>query len=121
MSELTREQVLGMEAGPEMDELVAVMIMGYESSKVRNGWVELGNFATYPKRYSTDIAAAWEVVEKVREKGWGMAIVNAFSQEPDGPGYGCHLRNGMKTHTGYAETAPLAICRAALLTTIQGE
>ena len=54
--------------------------------------------------YSSDIAAAWEVVEKY--KGWGsgvqVRIVNRFAQALI-----------LEQHS-QADTVPLAICRAAL-------
>jgi ABA sandwich protein len=65
-------------------------------------------FEEFSPRYSTDIASAWEVVEKLRPKvlqlfeypqrweaGFGLPLAGWTSMEP-------------------AETAPLAICRAAL-------
>ena len=69
-------------------------------------------------RYSTDIAAAWEVVEKlvalgfvtvhlsqgIKEPGWYAS----FFGDPATDGKGGYAR---------ADTAPLAICRAALKAT----
>jgi hypothetical protein len=62
---MTREEILAMEPGDELDKLVAMKIMGFEQSNMRDGWVRVGALATYPKRYSTDISAAMEVVDKL--------------------------------------------------------
>ena len=85
-----------LKAGDELDKLVACVVLGY------------GKIGPY----STDIAAAWKVVEHLRMRGffqfqvwnylyvWHASFANAdFSfadLEVDAP------------------TAPLAICRAAL-------
>lgn len=67
-----------------------------------------------PKPYSTDISAAWEVVKKLRTDGWWAEIENRHDLDDwcvtlrqfDGPPWGIALK--------VADTAPLAICRAAL-------
>lgn len=62
--------------------------------------------------YSTDISAAWEVVEKLR-----MFVL------PFGKTDWCstNIRNyrGAFENIAVADTAPLAICRAALLATLK--
>lgn len=66
-------------------------------------------------RYSTDIAAAWTVVEKMKEYGW------AFALETTHNGDACAVFN-VGTYIGddlsgprcvSADTAPMAICLAA--------
>ena len=62
--------------------------------------------------YSEDIAAAWEVVGKMQEHGYPMIL--------DNNDYRGHFDCGFYTDDvtliqAEAETAPLAICRAALL------
>lgn len=66
--------------------------------------------------YSTDIAAAWEVVEKIahnasnelaRKQGFSYWQLNAY---PD-KGWACRIGSISIN----ADTAPLAICRVALL------
>lgn len=64
-----------------------------------------------PPRYSADIAAAWEVVEQVR-RCRRMCCVTACR---DGA-WECMVGDTANDHRhGTAGTAPLAICRAALL------
>jgi hypothetical protein len=154
---LTKEAVLAMEAGPEMDALVAERVMGWErggkndharpahrESKDFPGTIlndfdskgphdyltSLGPagrvyFCGCPSSadlpaYSTSIADAWEVVEKLREwhgfdfMVWGRAgstdwEAGWFEMDYDGP---------ERRSAADAGTVPLAICRAALLTTL---
>ncbi len=60
-------------------------------------------------RYSTDIAAAWLVLEEMCRR-IGDSLV-AVVRHPRGEGWGCRF-NGTAHPT--SETAPLAICRAVL-------
>jgi len=96
--------VNSMPAGPELDALVAEKVMGYTS------------WAFGVPRYSTSLEAAWEVVEKMKPvwKHFNLSygpylVVNGG------------LRDGWQMEPiwgspicGYGETAPLAICRAAI-------
>ena len=54
---MTREEILTMESGRTMDALVAEKIFG----KVKDSW----HYKLTLPNYSTDIAAAWGVVEKI--------------------------------------------------------
>lgn len=111
-----------MPAGREMDVMVAKYIMvGMELASVMDCFgcpmVYKDDEITCCPHYSTDIAAAWEVAERVRltvtpaiGHGWEAAWCNASgSGERNWVG----TTNGRKWH--YGDTAPLAICRAALL------
>ena len=88
-------------AGRELDALVAEKVMG---------WVPGAGFAndTYWS-FSTDIAAAWQVIEKMLNDGYGTSIA-------DGP-HGWSVAFG-STEKPFADadgdTPALAICRAAL-------
>lgn len=78
-------------------------------------------------RYSTDVAAAWSVVERMREDGFNFTL-NAFT--PDGYGGGCQVsfvcnkgpceKHGNPHHNWHgatdveAATFPEAVCKAAL-------
>jgi hypothetical protein len=55
---LTREEILAMEPGQELSELVAVHVMGYEV-----GVVSLGQ-----RNPSEDMSATWEMESKIIEK-----------------------------------------------------
>jgi len=100
---MTREEILKMEAGTDLDKTITHKVISDDG------------FWHGVKPYSTDIAAAWEVVEKMRSISefsfvWHrrpMAIFDKVNEEDKDLG----------DWVG-AETAPLAICRAALLATL---
>ena len=93
-----------MTAGRHLDMLVGGHIMGYDMTRPE--------YFKYPigmPHYSTDIGAAWQVIENLVERGmvvemrawafgWSRAVV--FS--------------GIERHDVEDITAPLAICLAAL-------
>jgi len=65
--------------------------------------------------YSTDMAAAWEVVEKLRRLGYQGGIHWTSSSEAEYEcGFGSSLIPPEARQPCKAETAPLAICLAAL-------
>ena len=95
-----------MPAGDEMDTLVHHNVM---KAELLTGY--------YPPHYSTDISAAWKIVEKLIENpyifpqlhyshNWVFEIWKNNPFERDGYEYLALV---------YAETVPLAICRAALI------
>ena len=115
-----------MPAGREMDALIAEKIMGYTLSelslpaypKYKLFDIESGEFSGYVKEvphYSTDIAASWEVTEKITDqKHWAFKL----RRLPGKDYMACFIR---LTKTGRddfeskpSKTAPFAICRAAL-------
>jgi hypothetical protein len=76
---------------------------------------------TPPRYHSVDIAAAWEVVEKMHELGYWAQIRTPFGVESNLDnwcGFTPHETtgwNGKPDNWTNAETIPSAICRAALL------
>lgn len=110
-----------LEAGPELDANVAERVFGWTGCQVQHG-----RFAGYPpnsgqftfgRPYSTDIAAAWLVVERMRDRGYWVRIEDytdgwrvTFSvpskDEPDD-----WLNDVMLSEAG---TMPAAVCDAAL-------
>jgi hypothetical protein len=155
---LTKEAVLAMKAGPEMDALVAERVMGWErggaddhtrpahrESKdfpgtILNDFDSKGphDYLTSPgpggrvyfcgcpssadlPSYTTSIADAWEVVEKFRARNSGG--FTEFQSMEDGRWWAGFWREGCGIRSegdGLAagETLPLAISRAALLSTL---
>ena len=61
---MTREEILAMEAGEELDKLVAELVMGQEKQRVRLDSNEVDMLL--PGLYSTDISAAWQVALKAK-------------------------------------------------------
>ncbi len=93
-------------AGPELDIEVATKVMG---QKPPFGAEIHGNdiYFNLAPPYSTDISAAWQVVEHLRQRlDWSVTIE-------------AKRKGGYSVRTDAilafeADTAPLAICRAAL-------
>lgn len=116
---MTREEILNMPAGREMDALVAKFVMKVDSPH-----------DVY--KFSTDIADAWTVVEHMVNNGycpgllfddnghWALAFDGAQSlsigDEPDDVSTSFFVEKNL-----WCDTAPLAICRAALLAVMEAE
>ena len=124
-----------MQAGPELDAAIAVEVMewrrviedeeqpdqvpylvGPEPGDVHYPSVaaKFPDSYTFPVQFSTDIAAAWEVLEKLKDDSWYINV----SWNDTIPGvenyWSCWGWRSSDTTKGSAPTAPLAICRAAL-------
>jgi hypothetical protein len=112
-----------MPAGLDLDRLIAEKVMGWSVNGV-TAYSPTGSANDASRdwcpHYSTEIAAAWEVVEKVLKllESWnGSNDISIYAKLEDGKffygaaisetgsGYGC---------VEYGDTAPLAICREAL-------
>lgn len=109
-----------LEAGQALDALVAEKMMGCRVIRPEHGDVyplcgcensphdKPGTFRI--QNYSTEIAAAWEVFEKMRLMGWGPEI------------WGMNTKSRVRIYVAKAYTfleeesqsVPLALCRAAL-------
>jgi hypothetical protein len=130
---MKRNEILKMPAGREMDVLIAEKVMKYKpgtfgvDAPVKS---QHGDWIVRPVPfYSTDIAAAWEVVNKIHTMVDGhsglldddqnyLTLVGGdwaatFGVVFDDDEWYDHL--GEWPLAAKAETAPLAICRAALL------
>lgn len=106
-----------LKAGPELNALVAEKVMGLPVKQFADGtWLQDDGSAIEP--YSTDIAAAWEVVKRTRNTvGQGFAVIECSSYEIGWWIAGWFdWREGPYEHekSARAETAPFAICKAAL-------
>jgi len=128
-----------MPAGRELDALVAEKVMGWCITAWNDGepWGNREVFPPFepingipadcdcishseagePPHYSTDIAAAWEVIEKAFRSGFGLTYLEYL--EP--PQWHCNSglpcdEFGCDELCATANTAPLAICRATLKT-----
>jgi len=118
-----------VKAGRELDALIAEKVKGYKLTNPQDGpvmkygsvtvqylktWMnsagELFNNETLPE-YSTDIAAAWKVVENIQLSFPGT-VFEFKSYSPEQHAHAIFI--GPKTSSAEADTAPLAICLAAL-------
>jgi hypothetical protein len=69
---MTREEILAMEPGYELDRLVAETVMNWHlvSGAMFSDWVDSGGLKKCGKEWfnpSTDIKVAWEVVKRIKE------------------------------------------------------
>lgn len=128
----TREQILVEPAGRQMDAWVAEWVMEWKvtddklfafSHNTKKGYM-LGQHAdiAFVETFmpSSDIAAAWQVVEKLTANEWSSQFefnkfcwwILFFRIDPV-------LPEEISEGVGEADTAPLAICRAALLAVLE--
>lgn len=133
---MTRDEILNMPAGRDMDALTALKFFGWHWENVLEGFLMppshhpamLNNWAGewdengYPNwlpEYSKIISLAWEVLEMIQKFGWSFELTDTDMQGD----YVIRIwqPRGIKKYAARAESAPLAICRAALLTTLEDE
>jgi len=103
----------------ELDALVAEKVMGVEVSQPdgsSSGYLHIREWGEELPRYSSDIAAAWSVVEKLRgEEGFAIDLTSVGS--PTSWDWNVHIEHPTD-EAGYwlgtAKEAPRAICLAAL-------
>jgi len=133
---MNKEEILNMLAGQEMDALVAEKIFGnvYQFDQYDDWYLKCtgGETPIYKDRDnrvwlwngdadepavifdpSACITAAWEVVEKLCNEN-GCDVVKVCKRDPEllRGNWSCNFGLGFEA---FGETAPLAICRAALL------
>ena len=114
---MTSQGIDAMEASRRLDCLVARRVMGwtdiYENGYTADyrGWEPARGYEDVP-HYSSDIAAAWQVIEKLKDSGWDIHLrINRH-----GRGVELYGDNYKRPEVDViAETSPLAICRAALI------
>lgn len=98
----------------ERDALVAEKVMGWTPNGLgfdtTTGFrtLEMSSFGSFQP--SRDIAAAWEVVLMLEKMGWDVII----SPGSNLGGAWCELQSMDERHVARADTAPEAICLAAL-------
>lgn len=121
---MTRDEILSMSAGRETDVLIAEKVMGWTRAHVGSFGTQFWNTPNESIKaepaipdYSTEIHAAWDVIE-VLERDWEVEISTGHNfRDYPGQSYGCRIANKRVLSVMFclAESAPLAICRAALL------
>lgn len=133
---MTRDEILNMKAGREMDALIAIKVMGWEWKPVGDRFINHERL-THPdgkhyggmrysdgeieytnrlEEYSTNMGAAWEVVEAMEGKWFWFSLSNVVPNSGDAIVYEAKFNQVYTCE----ETAPLAICRAALLAVVEG-
>jgi len=138
---MNRDAILNMPAGREMDALIAERVMGQidfshpdivylegATEDGQDGWsgyycprCGAGETAAVPevkctRHYSTDIAAAFAILDKLLSAGlnWQVSTADMAGLQER---YYCTITDfrAFRNYGAFADTAPLAICRAALL------
>lgn len=106
-----------MEAGRELDALIAEKVMGLERCGCKCGlFLNEYHEPFLEPHYSTDIAAAWEVVEKLNSMGLGWFSLEQFGEKGQGQWRALIWTGGEEIDNCFfadARTVPLAICRVA--------
>ena len=113
-----------MQKSRELDLYMAQKVLGHKTFNDRQGkpHEELPSGQTRPLRaYSQEIAAAWEIVEKIGisllpvEQGWFAIVGNTRGWESPADFIG-YLQTADFTNSGAAvgESAPMTICLAAM-------
>ncbi len=126
--DLTREEILKMPAGIEIDMLIATEVFK-RTAHPKNPKKFLGQLGRYvsPLPYSHSIRAAWTILEFISSK---YECSTAIGREyPFHRGTYCARFVGGKLvydtpelkMYALAETAPLAVCRLSLLATMESE
>lgn len=98
---LTREEILAMEPGQELDELICNHIFDLEM--------------VAHVHYSSDISAAWEVVTHLKSKHWYFML----SDENEGWEASFYWDPHRPAFEALSSVAPEAICKAALLAALK--
>lgn len=113
---MTKDEILGMEAGLELDAAIT-RFMGWERVTETSHYAYRPGCHTYSifeltvfPNYSTDIKAAWEVVEKMMPDIC-INYLGGFNSSAQEGWHAC-IKD---IHVFGCKTAPEAICKAALL------
>lgn len=112
-----------LKAGRELDALIAEKVMGLKYEFEGDSPIYAPN--DFLPHYSTEIASAWEVIDKMwRDGEWRVTVFYGgdearwwgaeFAYDANHLGAAYHALYDRKVEAR-ADTAPLAICRAALL------
>jgi len=110
---MTRDEILAMPSGREMDVLIAKKLDLFRKHPKQGDYFLTENHIHigYVPQFSTDISAAWEVVDKF----YSMTL-DKYSDGSEWRVYLVTERDGKNVDAhAVADTAALAICRAALL------
>jgi len=117
---MNKDDILKMEAGREMDELILVHIFGYQKLPLPadpeyQKPTEDGVLCAYHiNRYSTDIKAAWEVANNKLFKHFQIDRVDDRIDK-----WHVTLATNTRVSSEFADIPELAICRAALLAVME--
>ena len=102
---MNKEEILAMEVGEELDNLVQEQIFGLVPDSITSR-------RRYYKHYSTDISAAWQVMEKMRAE-WNITMITGSLEI--GRVVMHPLNRPEPVIEANAASMPEAICKATLI------
>lgn len=108
-----------------LDREVATRVLGWRQLPDRNGgtrWVQPGLPDEFnllacplePPSFSESIADAWLVVERMREKGWHLDLGASGRRDTVNAHFSRWTSSKLLSGDAGSDSAPEAICRAAL-------
>jgi hypothetical protein len=118
---MTEAEINNLEAGRELDMLIAELVFGRDRLSARVdpmsrdgepqyhwGYPQGHDFAP---AYSTDIWAAWEVVEELKRR----KVRTFIEVNPYAPIFRIEMTQPSEEYRAVGETIQVAICRTALM------
>ncbi|MCP1355051.1 BC1872 family protein [Aneurinibacillus migulanus] len=106
-----------MKAGRELDILVANKVFGWEYDEFLEMFYTKHELGSVPRssnfRPSTNIADAWLVIGRMKKLGFYSSHTD-LTLDSDQEWWSWHFTKGNESWAAQAETAPHAICLAAL-------
>ncbi|MFD2703838.1 hypothetical protein ACFSVM_25745 [Paenibacillus shunpengii] len=116
---ITDEDILNLSPGRDLDAQIALRVMGFKEITIVGTYYFTDPIDTQLKSYSTDIKAAWEVVEKLRKQKIYLDIRVWPNEYQVLPHY--DENNKLKPELVVKlRSLPEAICKAAFLSVIGG-
>lgn len=115
---LTREQVLALKPGNNLDLVVAIEVMGHEAGEFRDDWIKLGpKFEGCPKRYSSDMSTAWRMESSFKQD---VKLREAYAIELHNVmGLMLHEPTTLENVYQIAHATPEQRCKAAILAVLR--
>lgn len=148
---MTRDEIEKLQATRETDALIGKEVFGLDVRMAKSWegdlslfgggkvtfvgeftdereWVEEGDYYFVADgrnhllpEYTREIAAAWKVVEKMGESGYLWTVQNDSQIRRDSNSILCAFYLGPSVYASRCGTAPLTICRAALLAVMENQ
>lgn len=128
---INKKEIMKLNVGRETDILVAEQVMGWEietdavklkrlnryiSNNAETCWWRTpeGGWRSDPPSYSSEITAAWQVVERMKSKGRFIFLIQRFNENQ------VAFDEPSASHPDYITAKSLtgAICKAALMVSI---
>ncbi|WP_211749907.1 hypothetical protein [Paenibacillus sp. Marseille-Q4541] len=110
---ITDEQILNLPPGRDLDSHIALRVMGFKQITIVGKYYFTDPIDTQVKPYSTDISAAWEVEEQIKELGLTVEYTGSLKQVVLGTGEYVGMFD-------FIHATAEQRCKAALLAVIGG-